>query len=341
MADIFLSYSSKDRARIQRLRDALVNCGFTLFWDQEIPATTDWDTWIRQHLNESKCAVVVWSSNSILSDNVRHEALIAKQQNKLVPVLFDSIAADRFPMGLYAMQAADLSSWTGDVNDDSWLRLLNQVESMLAPPWIRRTLDTLDAQLVGERARRETAERRDRTLRDQISKEAEAQQNLQVKLDEALDQVKTLKELVSVESAARATADARIVELTREVAAGEGREQSLAKVNEQAKVTIEVQERRISELQASLAVRPAKPNESVYVIPATQVASVGPAAVITSPPFERAGPTTDERWRAWEAGGMSTNPPTELERLGARREYAIVAIFIIALVALLLIVTNA
>ena len=62
--------------------------GFTLFWDQEIPATTDWDSSIRQHLNESKCAVVVWSTNSILSDNVRHEALIAKQQNKLVPVSF-------------------------------------------------------------------------------------------------------------------------------------------------------------------------------------------------------------------------------------------------------------
>ena len=124
--------------------------------------------------------MVVWSSNSILSDNVRHEALIAKQQNKLVPVLFDAIAADRFPMGLYAIQAADLSAWAGDLNDASWLRLLNQVESMLAPPWIRRTLDGLEAQLVGERSRRETAERRDRTLRDQIAKEAEARQHLRV-----------------------------------------------------------------------------------------------------------------------------------------------------------------
>ena len=32
--------------------------------------------------NETKRAVVVWSTNSILSDNVRHEALIAKRQNK-------------------------------------------------------------------------------------------------------------------------------------------------------------------------------------------------------------------------------------------------------------------
>ena len=228
------------------------------------------------------------------------------------------------------------------MNNDNWLRLLNQVESMLAPPWLRRTLDGLEAQLVGERSRRETAERRDRTLREQIAKEAEAQQHLRVELDDALHQVKTVKELVSVESAARSTADARIVELTREIAAGEDRQQSLAKINQQAEHTIHALERRISELQEALAARPAKPDESFYRIPATQVASVGPTAVITVPhrPAD-VEPTTDERWRAWEAGGKSTDPPTGLERQDARREYAIVAIVIIALVAgLLLIVAN-
>jgi hypothetical protein len=341
MTDIFLSYSSKDRARIQRLRDALVDCGFTLFWDQEIPATTDWDTWIRQHLNESRCAVVVWSSNSVASDNVRHEALIAKQQNKLIPVLFDPISADRFPMGLYAVQAADLSSWTGDLNNDSWLRLLNQVESMLAPPWLRRTLDGLEAQLVGERSRRETAERRDRTLRDQIAKEAEAQQHLRVELDEALHQVKTFKELVSVESAARSTADARIVELRREIAAGEDRQQSLAKINQQSEHTIEALERKISELQESLAARPPKLDDSVYAIPATHVASVGSTAVVTALPRpEHVAPTTDERWRAWEAGTRSSDPRTDLERQGDSRGYAILAIVMIVLLGLLLIVAN-
>src|SRR5262249_23345020 len=72
MADIFFSYSSKDRSRVTPIRDALVSRGFSVFWDQQVPANSDWDSWIRQRLNESKCAVVIWSSNSISSDNVRH-----------------------------------------------------------------------------------------------------------------------------------------------------------------------------------------------------------------------------------------------------------------------------
>jgi hypothetical protein len=153
MTEIFLSYSSKDRARVQPLRDALTDRGFSVFWDQEVPANSDWDTWIRQHLNESKCTIVVWSAHSILSNNVRHEAVIARQQNKMVPVMLDAIAADQFPMGLYTVQAANLCAWTGDTDSGDWQNVLREVESRLSPPWIRRTLDVLEAELVSERAR--------------------------------------------------------------------------------------------------------------------------------------------------------------------------------------------
>jgi hypothetical protein len=82
MTDVFLSYSSKDRDRVRLIRDALAERGFDVFWDQTLPAGIDWDTWIRQHLAQSKCALVVWSKNSVGSDNVRHEAKIAKDQRK-------------------------------------------------------------------------------------------------------------------------------------------------------------------------------------------------------------------------------------------------------------------
>jgi hypothetical protein len=187
MVDIFLSYSSKDRERAQPVRDALVNRGFLVFWDQEVPTGTDWDSWIRQHLGESKCTIVLWSVNSILSDNVRHEAIIARQLNKIVPILLDPIPADQFPMGLYSVQAANLCTWKGEVEAVEWLKVQDQVESKLTPAWIRRTLDSLEGELVAERSRRETAERRDRTFREQIAKEAEARQQLRAELDQALD----------------------------------------------------------------------------------------------------------------------------------------------------------
>jgi len=50
VTDIFFSYSSADRERVRPIRDALVAQGFEVFWDQQVPAGTDWDSWIRQHL---------------------------------------------------------------------------------------------------------------------------------------------------------------------------------------------------------------------------------------------------------------------------------------------------
>jgi hypothetical protein len=105
IADIFFSYSSKDRDRVRAIRDALASQGFEIFWDQAVPPGSDWDTWIRQHLNEAKCALVFWSKNSVGSDNVRHEATVAKQQGKLIPVLLDALTVEQFPMACTPLKA--------------------------------------------------------------------------------------------------------------------------------------------------------------------------------------------------------------------------------------------
>jgi hypothetical protein len=79
MADVFLSYSSKDRAAAQRVQEALSARGIDVFWDQATPPGQDWDTWIRSKLANSKLAIVLWSRESVKSDNVRHEALVARK----------------------------------------------------------------------------------------------------------------------------------------------------------------------------------------------------------------------------------------------------------------------
>jgi hypothetical protein len=126
MTDIFFSYSSADRERVRAVRDALVAQGFEVFWDQQVPPGTDWDTWIRQHLTKSKCAMAFWSTTSVSSDNVRHEATVAKQQGKLISVLLEPLTAEQFPMGLYAQQAANLgvviTAMTSGANSDANLK---------------------------------------------------------------------------------------------------------------------------------------------------------------------------------------------------------------------------
>lgn len=130
MADVFLSYSSKDRAAAERVQQALTARGLDVFWDQETPPGQDWDTWIRSKLSACKVAVVLWSRTSVKSDNVRHEALVARKAKKLLPAMIDVIEAEDLPMGLYMVQTINLTDWR---NPDAkgLTKLVEAIESQL------------------------------------------------------------------------------------------------------------------------------------------------------------------------------------------------------------------
>lgn len=128
MADVFLSYSSRDRAAAERVQEALTARGIDVFWDQATPPGQDWDTWIRSKLASCKVAIVLWSRESLKSDNVRHEALVARKAKKLLPAMIDSIDPEDLPMGLYVVQATNMTDWR---NPDSQglARLVAEVEN--------------------------------------------------------------------------------------------------------------------------------------------------------------------------------------------------------------------
>lgn len=251
IADIFFSYSSKDRDRVRVVRDAFVSHGFEIFWDQSVPPGLDWDTWIRQHLNEAKCALVFWSKDSVASDNVRHEATVAKQQGKLIPVLLDPLTVEQFPMGLYSTQGADLTNWTGGEQEQSWSTLKQQVEFKLTPLWVRRLIDGMEAELVAERARREGAERRDRTLRDQIIKEAQAQQQLRHERDDAMHELGAVKSQVETLRQSKAKSDRDRDEMARRIEQLESEQQGPPREVEAARRVIVDLETAISEIKAA------------------------------------------------------------------------------------------
>ena len=104
MPDVFISYSSKDRTVAERVQSALTGAGYDVFWDQDTPAGQDWDSWIRERLEGSACVIVLWTKASIASPNVRHEAIVAREAGKLLPVMVDNLKPSDFPMGLYMVQ---------------------------------------------------------------------------------------------------------------------------------------------------------------------------------------------------------------------------------------------
>jgi hypothetical protein len=228
VADIFFSYSAKDRERVRPICEALTALGFEVFWDQQVPAGTDWDTWIKEQLASARCAVVFWSLTSITSDNVRHEATVAKQQGRLVPVMLDPLRVQQFPMGLFNTQAANLSTWSGDSDDAEWQKLVTEIESKAMPGWTARRVAHLDAALKAETKRREIAETREDAAEAQLNQEIDKQGQLRRDRERALAEAQTARsELAGLKEAA-AEAQAARAELAslKEAAAKAQRDQA-------------------------------------------------------------------------------------------------------------------
>jgi hypothetical protein len=203
VTDIFFFYSAKDRERVRPIYEALTAVGFDIFWDLQIPAGKDWDTLIKEQLAEARSAIVFWSLASIASDNVRHEATVAKQQSKLVPVLLDPLRVEQFPMGLFNTQAARLHEWSGNDDDPEWKKLLFEIENKAMPAWAGRRMENLAGELRAESLRRKTAEAKEDSAEAQLRQEI--QQQGQLRRDRERVQAET--------EAARAEAEAARAEL--------------------------------------------------------------------------------------------------------------------------------
>ena len=73
MADIFLSYVREDRKKAETLAEALQSEGWSVWWDRQIPVGRKWDEVIEDALSNTRCIIVLFSKQSVLSDWVRSE----------------------------------------------------------------------------------------------------------------------------------------------------------------------------------------------------------------------------------------------------------------------------
>ncbi len=105
MSDIFVSYASADRERVAALVLRLEQLGFSVWWDRDIPHGQNYHRVIEQALDQAKCAIVVWSRQSVNSEWVVNEASSARKRGALVPVLIEVVAP---PLEFRHLQTADL-----------------------------------------------------------------------------------------------------------------------------------------------------------------------------------------------------------------------------------------
>lgn len=129
MADIFLSYAREDAAAAERLAAALLEAGYSSWWDRNLTSGSRYLKETEAELKAAKVVLVLWSKVSVESPWVADEAAVGRDQNKLTAVSFD---ASMPPLGFRQFQVTDFSRWKGAVSEPSFQNLLGGL-SRLAP----------------------------------------------------------------------------------------------------------------------------------------------------------------------------------------------------------------
>jgi hypothetical protein len=112
MADIFISYSKQDRVLALKLSAWFEGQGWTTWHDKSVVADDIRDENIAE-LHKARVVIVLWSTASVGSVHILHDAIAARDANKLVHVKVGGLARQRIPISLegrVVLDAGDLSS---------------------------------------------------------------------------------------------------------------------------------------------------------------------------------------------------------------------------------------
>jgi adenylate cyclase len=128
MADVFVSYSRSDKARVAPLVAAIEAQGWSVWWDPAIDAGQQFDDQIDAELQAANAVLVVWTPTSVGSRWVRGEARDAAERGILVPVRFEDA---RLPIDVRAIQTTNLDTWEEDPASAPFQDLLRSLSAVI------------------------------------------------------------------------------------------------------------------------------------------------------------------------------------------------------------------
>jgi TolB-like protein/tetratricopeptide (TPR) repeat protein len=129
MADVFVSYSRRDKARVAPLIAAIESMGWSVWWDPAIVPGQEFDHQIDTELKQAAAVLAVWTPDSVDSRWVRGEAREAADRGVLVPVRFDGAT---LPIDVRAFHTIELDDAARDSRDPQIQELLGALGALVA-----------------------------------------------------------------------------------------------------------------------------------------------------------------------------------------------------------------
>lgn len=128
MSDVFLSYASIDRPRIEPLAHALEKEGLQVFWDRDqIEITRGATRQIDDEIRQARVVLLLITRAALASKLLAEEADLALSLGTLMPVRLDHGDESRYLFRMGSIQNLDLVSWSGDSSDKRFRFLVDEI----------------------------------------------------------------------------------------------------------------------------------------------------------------------------------------------------------------------
>ena len=129
VADIFISYSQKDRTRAQQVAEALRASGWKVWCEAYGYVGSRFRAEIAEELHAARCVMVLWSVTSVQSQRVIDEAQQGLNRGVLVQALLDNVPP---PFGFGQNERANLADWDRTPEFGELTRLRAAVQKIVA-----------------------------------------------------------------------------------------------------------------------------------------------------------------------------------------------------------------
>ncbi|QAU42217.1 TIR domain-containing protein [Bradyrhizobium guangdongense] len=113
MADIFISYSTRNARIVAALARDLMEAGFTVWYDTSLIAGERFSDAIAREIDQAGAVIVIWSPEAAQSDWVRWEANRARERGALVQVMTPNMTVDEIPAPFGVFQTELISNREG------------------------------------------------------------------------------------------------------------------------------------------------------------------------------------------------------------------------------------